>query len=234
LATSRDNRDFLMLNYSFNLPKYRLILNLKVIKRRKVNVREFPFIPKMKHLRRFRGGNIVSRFFRHIFEHSKINKILGGNLAFALITGSLFTSNTALGSSLEEELYVTSSEPLVTKSGIQYPVETIRITQGYHFFHPGVDLDGITGDVIRPVMTGIVENITYSRIGYGNSVIVNHGNGIISRYAHLSTIKVKEGQEVDLYTQIGEMGSSGRAFGDHLHFEIIENGVPINPTSILK
>jgi len=83
-------------------------------------------------------------------------------------------------------------------------------------------------------MAGVVESITFSRIGYGNSIIINHSNGVKSRYAHLSKIEVSEKQEVDLDTKIGEMGSSGRAFGDHLHFEIIENGVAANPTSILE
>ena len=223
-----------MYNFALNLPHYRLTLNLKVIKRRKVRVREFPLIPKMKHLRRFHGGNIVSRFFRHIFEHSKINKLLGGNIAFALIAGSLFTTNGTLSTITKEDLYIASQEPLVTKSGIQYPIEAIKITQGYRFFHPGIDFDGVTGDTIRPVMAGVVESITFSRIGYGNSIIINHSNGVKSRYAHLSKIEVSEKQEVDLDTKIGEMGSSGRAFGDHLHFEIIENGVAANPTSILE
>ena len=225
-----------MLNFSLTLPKYRLMVNMTVIKRRSARIRELPLIPRMKHLRRFRGGNLVSRFFRHVFEHSRINKILGSNIAFALIAGSLFTSNNTLiaNADVDEDLYVANQEPLVTKSGIQYPVKIIRITQGFHFFHPGVDFDGLTGDPIRPFMVGVVESVTFSKIGYGNSVLVDHGNNIKSRYAHLSKINVEEGQKVNLETEIGEMGFSGRAFGDHLHFEIIENGVATNPISILK
>jgi murein DD-endopeptidase MepM/ murein hydrolase activator NlpD len=122
---------------------------------------------------------------------------------------------------------------LKTQSGTRYPVDTIRITTGYKFYHPGLDLDGITGDPIYPFMSGKIETIEYSRFAYGTSIIVNHGNGVTSRYAHLSKVNVEVGQQVDHNTVIGKMGATGRAFGDHLHFEIYENGKAVNPITLL-
>lgn len=86
---------------------------------------------------------------------------------------------------------------------------------------------------MRPVMAGTVEAIQYSGFAYGNAVLVRHGDNFSSLYAHLSKITVSEDQKVDLHTVIGEVGSTGRSSGDHLHLEIRENGRPINPLSML-
>jgi murein DD-endopeptidase MepM/ murein hydrolase activator NlpD len=182
---------------------------------------------------RVRAGSKFSRFFRYIFEHKRIKKILGTNIALIVVLSSFVPARAT--SDIEPEQIVISEEttPLITQSGIQYPVEKIKITQGYKFYHPGIDLDGITGDLIQPVMTGVVENISYSRFAYGNAVIVNHGNKITSLYAHLSKIEVEKGQEVTIKTKLGEMGATGQAWGDHLHLEIRDHNYPINPLSVL-
>jgi murein DD-endopeptidase MepM/ murein hydrolase activator NlpD len=182
---------------------------------------------------RARAGSKFSRFFRHVFENKRIKKILGTNIALIIVLSSFVPVRAT--SDIEPEQTVISEEatPLVTQSGIQYPVEKIKITQGYKFYHPGIDLDGITGDLIQPVMAGVVENISYSRFAYGNAVIVNHGNKITSLYAHLSKIEVEEGEEVTIKTKLGEMGATGQSWGDHLHLEIRDHNYPINPFSVL-
>ena len=220
-----------MIRLSINLPtKHRL--HLKLVQRRGPLLEE-PLLPDMGKVLRVRAGSKVSRFFRHIFEHKRIKKILGTNIALIVVLSSFVPARTA--SDIEPEQTVISEEatPLVTQSGIQYPVEKIKITQGYKFYHPGIDLDGITGDLIQPVMAGVVENISYSRFAYGNAVIVNHGNKITSLYAHLSKIEVEENQEVTIETKLGEMGATGQAWGDHLHLEIRDHNYPINPFSVL-
>jgi murein DD-endopeptidase MepM/ murein hydrolase activator NlpD len=126
-----------------------------------------------------------------------------------------------------------STITLKTEKGVQYPVSQISITQGYRLFHPGIDLDGVTGDTIRPIMIGVVEAVQRSKYAYGNAVYIDHKNGFKSLYAHLSKILVKEGDEVTMNTVIGEMGATGRSYGDHLHLEVHQNGVPINPISVL-
>ena len=220
-----------MIRLSINLPtKHRL--HLKLVQRRGPLLEE-PLLPDMGKVLRVRAGSKVSRFFRHIFEHKRIKKILGTNIALIVVLSSFVPARTA--SDIEPEQTVISEEatPLVTQSGIQYPVEKIKITQGYKFYHPGIDLDGITGDLIQPIMAGVVENISYSRFAYGNAVIVNHGNKITSLYAHLSKIEVEKGQEVTIETKLGEMGATGQAWGDHLHLEIRDHNYPINPFSVL-
>lgn len=220
-----------MIRLSINLPaKHRL--HLKLVQRRGPLLEE-PLLPDMGKVLRVRAGSKVSRFFRHIFEHKRIKKILGTNIALIIALSSFVPARAA--SDIEPEQTIISEEttPLITQSGIQYPVENVQISQGYKFYHPGIDLDGITGDVIQPVMAGVVENVLYSRFAYGNAVIINHGNKITSLYAHLSKIEVEEGQQVTLKTKLGEMGATGRAWGDHLHLEIRDHNYPINPFSVL-
>lgn len=230
-----------MIRLSINLPtKHRL--HLKLVQRRGPLFEE-PLLPDMGKVLRVRAGSKVSRFFRHVFEHKRIKKILGTNIALIIALSSFIPARAA--SDIEPEQTVISEEtaPLITQSGSQYPVENVRISQGYKFYHPGIDLDGVTGESVYPVMAGVVENISYSRFAfdskgilssaYGNAVIVNHGNKITSLYAHLSKIEVEEDQEVTIKTKLGEIGATGRAWGDHLHLEIRDHNYPINPYSIL-
>ena len=82
-------------------------------------------------------------------------------------------------------------------------------------------------------MAGKVEAISRSRYAYGNAIIIDHGNQITSLYAHLSEIKVKKDEEVNLKTEIGKVGSTGHSSGAHLHLEIRDQQRPINPYVIL-
>lgn len=219
-----------MIRFSIHLPtKYRL--DVKFVKSKSLD--ETPFFPSLGKILRARTGNKLSRYFRHIFEHDKIKKVFGGNLALAVFTASLIQVQPAFESETENNELKT---PIVlsTEKGIQFPTDKVSITQKYGFFHPGVDFDGITGDSIKPILRGKVIIIENSRFAYGKSVIIDHGNGISSRYAHLSKIEVTEGQDVTKDTELGEMGATGRAFGDHLHLEVYDNGKTINPLTILQ
>lgn len=224
-----------MTKLTLNLPHgYRLAVNFS--KSRVKPAVGQNFIPRMADIRRFRSGNKFSRVFRHIFEHNSFKKILGSNLALAAIATSAFqVVPVNAKNDLSSIGNVTQSEAVLIKTlpGIQYPLANVKINQGYKFYHPGLDLEGITGDPVKPVMAGKVEYTQYSRFAYGNAVIVNHGNGITSLYAHLSKINVQKGQDVANDTVIGLVGSTGRSTGDHLHLEIRDNGVAINPLSVL-
>lgn len=219
-----------------HLPKYRLTVNYKLTKRRKSSLDE-PIVPSIKTLNlKYRVGGTGKKFFRYIFEHKKVKALLGSSMAFMIITSSLIPNNVVGSSNIaESEVSIVSKNevPLTTKIAIQLPVETKRITQGYSFFHPGIDFDGITGDPIRPMKNGKVLSVDYSKYSYGNSIIVDHSNGLTTLYAHLSKINVFEGQTVNTDMIIGEMGATGRSFGDHLHFEVRDNGLRINPLSVL-
>jgi len=190
-----------------------------------------PFLPDLGKVFRARKGSKLSRFFRLFFEKNNIKKLIGTNF-IALVIASSFIP-TATKTQAIETNNISTPTVLTTESGIQFPVKRIMITQYYHFFHPGIDLDGVTGDPIFPISAGYVERVEYSAFGYGKAILVSHSSGIKSFYAHLSKVNVTTGQKVDKETKLGEMGSTGRAFGDHLHLEIHENGKPINPLTIL-
>jgi murein DD-endopeptidase MepM/ murein hydrolase activator NlpD len=98
--------------------------------------------------------------------------------------------------------------------------------------HPGIDIDGVTGDPVTAAGPGTVllaggAPAGYS--GYGNVVMIDHGNGIATLYAHLSRVDVAMAQTVEQGQLIGAIGATGLAFGDHLHFEVREAGKPVDP-----
>ncbi len=220
-----------MIRLSLGLPKYRLDLHL--VKRRGPFIEE-PLLPTFEEIKNTRSGNKISRFFRHVFEHKQIKKILGGNFALLIIASSLIPTGVfASQNSVSNEVIEVNQTPLKTEAGVQLPVPHLKINQGFFFFHPGVDLGGEIGDPVKPVMSGVIEEVQYSRFDYGDAVIVNHGNGIESLYAHLSKINVKRGDEVNHNTVIGLMGETGHATGPHLHLEIHDHGRAINPFSVL-
>jgi murein DD-endopeptidase MepM/ murein hydrolase activator NlpD len=76
--------------------------------------------------------------------------------------------------------------------------------------------------------------VQYLRYGYGQHVMVDHGNGFSTLYGHMSEIYVKAGDVVNRGTVIGRMGSTGRSTGTHLHFEIRKDGITVNPLPYLK
>ncbi len=220
-----------MLKLTLNLPKHRL--QLRLAQRRGPSVENEPLFPELKTIKNARSGNKVSRYFRHVFEHKNIRRILGTNLAIVLIATSFVPTDVFANTEAEQTVIEETTTPLTTEKSAQYPVEPVRITQGYRLFHPGIDFDGLTGDPIKPIKKGRIQDISMSKYAYGNAIIVDHGNQITSLYAHLSKIYVQEDQEVDITTVIGEMGRTGRASGDHLHLEIRDHGIPINPYSVL-
>ena len=77
-------------------------------------------------------------------------------------------------------------------------------------------------------------SFTGQRTGYGNVVEVDHGRGFKTRYAHLASFSVRQGQTVGVGQKVGAMGSTGRSTGTHLHYEVWENGRVRDPTRFLK
>ena len=104
---------------------------------------------------------------------------------------------------------------------------------GQRAFHEGVDFMAERGTPIHAAAAGVVSYSDYHP-QYGNMVEIDHGNGLITRYAHASVRAVKTGDIVMRGAKIGEVGRTGRATGTHLHFEVRRNGAPQNPTRFLK
>ncbi len=107
-----------------------------------------------------------------------------------------------------------------------------RITQSYSFYHKAIDIAG--SGAILAVDSGTVVASGWDPSGYGNRVIVDHNNGTKTLYAHMSVLQVSNGQTVNKSDILGQMGSTGRSTGVHLHFEIRQDAVLLNPLSYLK
>ena len=121
--------------------------------------------------------------------------------------------------------------------------DTVTSGFGYRYifggtsFHRGVDIagPGASGKPVVASASGVVEKVTSSNTGYGYSVLIDHGNGIKTRYAHCQagSICVKVGQSVVQGQMIAKVGNTGNSTGPHLHFEIIYNGSYANPLKYL-
>lgn len=108
-----------------------------------------------------------------------------------------------------------------------------RLTQGFRWYHKGIDIANNTAPAILAADSGTVA-FTGWRSGYGQTVIIDHGNGFSTLYAHLSQIYVGTGQGISQGQALGKMGATGRATGIHLHFEIRKTGVAQDPMGYLK
>lgn len=97
--------------------------------------------------------------------------------------------------------------------------------------HTGMDFTSKQGTEIYVTGDGFVEEIENNAWGYGKSIVVNHGYGYKTRYAHLSAFKVKKGDKLKRGQLIGLVGSTGRSTGPHLHYEVEKNGEKVNPIS---
>jgi murein DD-endopeptidase MepM/ murein hydrolase activator NlpD len=99
---------------------------------------------------------------------------------------------------------------------------------GLRQLHEGIDIANRIGTPIVAPADGVVARV-FNNFGFGLMVVVNHGYGIVTRYAHLSKSYVKVGQRVKRGERIAAIGNTGRATGPHLHYEVRLNGVPLNP-----
>lgn len=108
------------------------------------------------------------------------------------------------------------------------------ITQYFSAYHRGIDIAPPYGTPVRAAAAGVVVQASGGwNGGYGTMVVVDHGNGFRTLYAHLSRLNVSVGQTVEQGEVIGAVGTTGIVTGPHLHFEVYRGGVPVNPLSVL-
>jgi murein DD-endopeptidase MepM/ murein hydrolase activator NlpD len=220
--------------YNVELPKYRLQLHLKLVKRRKPLMVE-PILPKASTVnKKYRKGTFVSRFVRCVFDNKNIRRVLAANFAVITIATSFIPQTRSAFAEGSGDVIIETQTNLTTQKGMGYPVDTVRTNQNYSFFHPALDFGGMVGTPIKAITGGMVAYAGRDYSGYGNLVVLQHKNGFDSYYAHLSKIEVVTGQTVEIGTVIGKMGATGRATGVHLHLEIHQNGVSVNPLTILS
>ena len=116
-----------------------------------------------------------------------------------------------------------------------WPTVNRRINCDYwgYYGHNGVDMGGAIGTPIYAYADGTVIFSGWDSTGYGNCIKINHGNGVVTIYAHCDSLYAYAGQYVTAGTTISSIGQTGWATGPHLHFEVRVNGVPMNPWNYL-
>lgn len=184
-------------------------------------------------------SSIASRYHVKTEDIVKYNGLNSGDPIFAgqelLIPGAIVSSTAAAPSgSGGGKVNVPGVNPTSYAGRFAWPTETPThyISQGYRGGHRAVDLNRLNGWGIYASAPGVVQ-IQKSRWGYGNLIIINHGDGWSTYYGHLSEFKVAAGKYVQKGELIGIMGSTGRSTGPHLHFEIRTDDVPQNPLNYL-
>jgi murein DD-endopeptidase MepM/ murein hydrolase activator NlpD len=123
--------------------------------------------------------------------------------------------------------------PAVSSNKMAWPTVGHRITQYFSWRHNGLDIANRIGTPIFAADAGVIEYAGWGR-GYGNYILINHGGGKKTRYAHLSRFYVSKGQKVAKGQTIAAMGSTGWSTGPHLHFEVIINGRRYNPLNYIR
>jgi murein DD-endopeptidase MepM/ murein hydrolase activator NlpD len=121
-------------------------------------------------------------------------------------------------------------QPAVTS---EFGLRTDPITGKINSGHSGIDIAFGLGTEIRTVMSGKVVYVRFPTTGYGYHLAINHGNGLVTLYAHCGKILVNEGDVVSQGDAIALVGSTGRSTGSHLHFEVLADGIPKDPRGYL-
>lgn len=197
-----------------------------------------PNVGKVKgHL----ASNPVSKLVRPMFDHPSARNIFGGIplLLAMVLTGTVQMPISAFGFAGVNT--VAAYEPagilavsLETHNSVVFPVNPNEgLSQDFHALHPGIDIRAKLGSPIKAAMAGTVVYTGYDPFGYGNHIIVDHGSGVQTLYAHMSKILVQVGDMVTNENTLGYVGLTGHTTGPHLHFEVRVNNVKVDPIPFL-
>lgn len=99
--------------------------------------------------------------------------------------------------------------------------------------HNGLDMIAPSGEPVYAAADGVVSNVIRSRKGLGNVVEIDHGNGYVTRYAHLADVEVRKGRKLEKGARIGYVGVSGNSFAPHLHYEVIKDTLVMDPVNYM-
>ncbi|MBU2543679.1 M23 family metallopeptidase [Patescibacteria group bacterium] len=195
-----------------------------------------------------RGETIYSVGKKYSLQGSEIQVIVDypfneflNDETFELATGQYLMvpdgvkpEEVASMSRVARQVQITPDAGSVTATGSFVWPASGRITQNYSFYHKAVDIANKSGSSVLAADGGTVISAGWlDSYGYGNRVVIDHGNGFVTLYAHLSVVQVRSDQRVNRGDVIGQMGSTGRSTGTHLHFEIRKGGVLLNPLGFL-
>lgn len=200
----------------------------------KINTANLPYwkLPRPHKSNRF------SRLLRYVFEKPFIQKFVGFNLVSAMVVVPLMGQLASNTGYQEIPLNITVPEisqevaPHVSTQEREFvtPVTSLKaITQGFQSGHPGYDLSSYLGHPVVAFTSGKVYKIESGEFGLGKYIVLDHGHNLYSVYAHLGSFSVKPGDHVITGQKIGEIGMTGYTTGPHLHFEVHDSGVAVNP-----
>lgn len=127
-----------------------------------------------------------------------------------------------------------AEKPNSPKTKLLWPTSGHVITQYYGWRHTGLDIDGDFTSPLYAADDGVVSKAGWNSGGYGLMILINHPNGMMTRYGHASKLYVKPGDVVHRGQVIAMMGSTGRSTGSHLHFEVYVNGRRVNPLLYIR
>lgn len=133
---------------------------------------------------------------------------------------------------LDAEIDVPSAWPLGGRVTSGFGMRVAPIRGGWRM-HPGLDISAASGTRVRSAGAGLVVFSGY-RSGYGNTVVVDHGDGMKTLYGHMSRLAIRKGRRVREGDVVGHVGSTGRSTGPHLHFEVRFRGEPVDPMCYLS
>jgi len=179
------------------------------------------------------GSHPISKFFRRTFEHKRTRKAISAALTL-LVMGLGQMSNLMARTTQATEVALISQPEnrLITQTTLEKPLDG-RLAQGFHGFHRGIDILDPVGTPIEPIADGVVTEVSLGRLGWGNTVVVDHGNGLASRYAHMNEVRMIENDQINKDQTLGTVGMTGWTTGPHLHLEVYQNGRAIDPAAIL-
>ncbi len=172
----------------------------------------------------------------------KDGRLVLRSIAVFLILTILLPVSTALIDTVYSDVSVIEPKSQVTTEAaiieqalpveMQLPVVG-SLTTRYSRWHSGIDLAAPYGTPLKSIGDGVVARTAYEFFGKGHAVEIDHGDGLISEYGHLSKIEVKPGDTVAKDTIIGRIGSTGFSTGPHLHLEISDRGKTVDPLKLL-
>lgn len=134
----------------------------------------------------------------------------------------------------DREVNSLTQEIQAARSPFQFHMPTEGyISQSYSYYHKAVDIAADFGNPIHPLGEGEITFAGFMADGHGRTVVVNHGNGLRSLYAHMDRIYVGVGNRVDGQAPIGTVGLTGRTTGPHVHIELTDNEIMVDPAAVL-
>ena len=182
-----------------------------------------------------RISNPFSKLLRPLFEKKWIRTALGGGFAVTSLASGLFLIPADNATVLANYPAIDTEIVLETKKSMANVLPDFTgVSQGFRLGHPGVDITAPLGSKLFPLKSGVVVRVENSKWNYGRAVYVDHGNGLLTLYAHMGKIYIEEGEEVTTEKPIGEVGLTGKTTGPHLHLEVKKYERIVNPRPYLS